>query len=43
MLALDSYPVGPAGAVRLQRVADVMHYFLGAPAFGMRSMLTADA
>ena len=24
VLALDSSPVGPAGAVRLQRVADVM-------------------
>jgi ABC-type nitrate/sulfonate/bicarbonate transport system substrate-binding protein len=40
VLALDSYPVGPVDTVRLQRVADVMHQFLGAPVFSMRSMVT---
>jgi NitT/TauT family transport system substrate-binding protein len=40
VLALDSYPVGPVDTVRLQRVADVMHQFLGAPVFNMRSMVT---
>ena len=40
VLALDSYPAGPVDTVRLQRVADVMHQFLGAPAFSMRSMVT---
>jgi hypothetical protein len=43
MVALDSYPVGPVDAVRIQRVADVMHHFLGAPVFDIRSMLTANA
>jgi hypothetical protein len=43
VLALDSHPAGPADVVRLQRVADVMHHFLGAPAFAIRSMLAADA
>jgi NitT/TauT family transport system substrate-binding protein len=43
MLALDSYPVGPVDAVRLQRVADVMHQFLGTSAFDIRSMLAAHA
>ena len=41
VLALDSYPVGPVDVVRLQRVADVMHQFLGAPVFDMRSMVIA--
>jgi NitT/TauT family transport system substrate-binding protein len=43
VLALDSYPAGPAGTVRLQRVADVMHQFPGAPVFSMRSMVTGHA
>jgi ABC-type nitrate/sulfonate/bicarbonate transport system substrate-binding protein len=43
VLALDSYPVGPVDAVRIQRVADAMHHFLGAPVFNMRSMLTGNA
>src|SRR5208282_1139414 len=38
MMALDSYPVGPVDAVRIQRVADVMRQFLGFPAFKARSM-----
>ena len=41
-MALDSYPVGPVDAVRLQRVADVMHEFLGFPQFNIRSMLTSS-
>ena len=41
VLALDSYPVGPVDTVRLQRVADVMHQFLGAPVFDMQSMVTS--
>jgi NitT/TauT family transport system substrate-binding protein len=39
MIALDSYPVGPVDAVRIQRVADVMRQFLGFPAFDARSMI----
>ncbi len=39
MMSLDSYPVGPIDAVRIQRVADVMRQFLGFPAFDARSML----
>jgi hypothetical protein len=44
VMALDSYPVstGPAGSVdvvRLKRVVDVMHQFLGFPAFDITSML----
>jgi NitT/TauT family transport system substrate-binding protein len=39
MIALDSYPVGPVDAVRLQRVADVMTEFLGFPAFDAKSMI----
>ena len=39
VLALDSYPVGPVDTVRLQRVADVMHQFLGAPVFNMQPMV----
>ena len=42
VMALDSYPVGPVDAVRLQRVADVMHQFLGFPRFNIRSMLTSS-
>ena len=44
VMALDSYPVsaGPTGRVdkvRLQRVVDVMHQFLGFPKFDIGSML----
>jgi NitT/TauT family transport system substrate-binding protein len=39
MMTLDSYPVGPVDAVRIQRVADVMREFLGFPAFNARSMI----
>ena len=42
VMALDSYPVGPVDAVRLQRVAGVMHQFLGFPRFDIRSMLTSS-
>jgi NitT/TauT family transport system substrate-binding protein len=41
VIALDSYPVGPVDTVRLQRVADVIHQFLGAPVFDMQSMVTS--
>jgi NitT/TauT family transport system substrate-binding protein len=41
VIALDSYPVGPVDTVRLQRVADVMHQFIGAPVFNMQSMVTS--
>jgi NitT/TauT family transport system substrate-binding protein len=40
VMALDSYPVGPVDAVRLQRVADVMRQFLGFPVFDVRSMIS---
>jgi NitT/TauT family transport system substrate-binding protein len=39
MMTLDSYPVGPVDAVRIQRVADVMREFLGFPAFNASSMI----
>jgi NitT/TauT family transport system substrate-binding protein len=39
VMALDSYPVGPIDAVRIQRVADVMRQFLGFPDFNARSMI----
>jgi ABC-type nitrate/sulfonate/bicarbonate transport system substrate-binding protein len=39
MMALDSYPVGPVDAVRIQRVADVMRQFLRFPSFNARSMI----
>jgi NitT/TauT family transport system substrate-binding protein len=39
VMALDSYPVGPVDAVRVQRVADVMREFLGFPAFDVGSMI----
>ena len=39
VMALDSYPVGPVDAVRIQRVADVTRQFLGFPRFNIRSML----
>ena len=38
VMALDSYPVGPVDVTRLQRVADVMHQFLGFPSFSVRQM-----
>jgi NitT/TauT family transport system substrate-binding protein len=39
VMALDSYPVGPVDAVRVQRVADVMRQFLGFPAFDVGSII----
>jgi NitT/TauT family transport system substrate-binding protein len=44
VMALDSYPVssGPVGSVdliRLERVVNVMHQFLGFPKFDIKSML----
>jgi NitT/TauT family transport system substrate-binding protein len=39
VMALDSYPVGPVDAVRVQRVADVMRQFLGFPAFDVGSIV----
>jgi NitT/TauT family transport system substrate-binding protein len=41
VMALDSYPVGPVDAVRVQRVADVMRVFLGFPAFNVGSMISS--
>jgi NitT/TauT family transport system substrate-binding protein len=38
VMALDSYPVGAVDVIRLQRVADVMHQFLGFPQFSVRQM-----
>jgi NitT/TauT family transport system substrate-binding protein len=38
IVALDSYPVGAVDVTRLQRVADVMHQFLGFPTFSVRQM-----
>lgn len=38
VMALDSYPVGAVDVTRLQRVANVMHQFLGFPAFRVRQM-----
>jgi NitT/TauT family transport system substrate-binding protein len=40
VMTLDSYPVGPVDAVRVQRVADVMRQFLGFPAFNVGSMIS---
>ena len=40
VMTLDSYPVGPVDAVRVQRVADVMRVFLGFPAFNVGSMIS---
>ena len=37
-MALDSYPVGSVDQVRIQRVADVMRQFLGAPRFNVAEM-----
>ena len=44
IMSLESYPVssGPVGSVdkvQLQRVVDVMHQFIGFPAFNIDSML----
>jgi NitT/TauT family transport system substrate-binding protein len=38
VMSLDSYPLGAVDATRLQRVADVMHQFLGFPPFSVRQM-----
>jgi len=38
VMALDSYPVGAVDVTRLQRVADVMHQFLGFPSFNVSQM-----
>jgi NitT/TauT family transport system substrate-binding protein len=40
VMALDSYPVGPVDAARVQRVADVMRQFLGFPVFNMTTMIS---
>jgi hypothetical protein len=39
LFTLDSYPVGPVDAVRIQRVADVMRQFLRFPTFSVQSMI----
>lgn len=38
VMAADNYPVG-VDAIRLQRVADVMHQFIGFPKFQVKSMI----
>jgi NitT/TauT family transport system substrate-binding protein len=38
VMSLDSYPLGAVDATRLQRVADVMHQFLGFPSFSVLQM-----
>jgi NitT/TauT family transport system substrate-binding protein len=38
VMALDSYPIGAVDVTRLQRVANVMHQFLGFPPFSVRQM-----
>jgi NitT/TauT family transport system substrate-binding protein len=38
VMALDSYPLGAVDVTRLQRVADVMHQFLGSPHFSVLQM-----
>ena len=38
VMALDSYPIGAIDVTRLQRVANVMHQFLGFPPFSVRQM-----
>ena len=40
LISPDSYPAGPAGAVRIQRAADVMRQFPGASRFNVTSMLS---
>jgi hypothetical protein len=37
-MALDSYPFGDVDVTRVQRVADVMHQFLGFPDFNVGQM-----
>ncbi len=39
VMAVDNYPVG-VDPIRLQRVADVMHQFIGFPNFEVRSMIS---
>jgi NitT/TauT family transport system substrate-binding protein len=39
VMALDSYPLGAIDVTRLQRVADVMHQFLGFPDFNVGQMI----
>ncbi len=39
VMAVDNYPVG-VDPIRLQRVADVMHQFIGFPNFQVRSMIS---
>ena len=38
VMALDAYPIGAVDVTRLQRVANVMHQFLGFPPFNVRTM-----
>jgi len=38
VMTLDSYPLGTVDVTRLQRVADVMHQFLGFPDFNVSQM-----
>jgi NitT/TauT family transport system substrate-binding protein len=38
VMALDAYPFGAVDVTRLQRVADVMHQFLGFPDFNVSQM-----
>jgi NitT/TauT family transport system substrate-binding protein len=38
VMALDSYPLGAVDVTRVQRVADVMHQFLGFPDFNVSQM-----
>ena len=38
VMALDAYPIGAVDVTRLQRVANVMHQFLGFPPFSVRKM-----
>jgi len=38
VMALDSYPLGAVDVTRVQRVADVMHQFLGFPDFNVGQM-----
>ena len=38
VMALDAYPIGAVDVTRLQRVANVMHQFLGFPPFSVRTM-----
>jgi NitT/TauT family transport system substrate-binding protein len=38
VMSLDSYPLGAVDVTRLQRVADVMHQFLGFPPFSILQM-----